>query len=141
MPNCVPVSQYNHQNPCQPLFIVSLTLFSVSQSPLYRFSHPSKHVEEALASISTLFLNACAAQDQTQPPLNLRPYEFDRKFLFRVLVLGNAQLAQIIKARGPNMQTNAACAGQTLFLHSLSNSRHTTPSELTHHITHTLSTR
>ena len=39
-------------------------------------------------------------------------YEFDRKFLFRVLVLGNAQLAQIIKARGPNMQTNAACAGK-----------------------------
>ena len=40
-------------------------------------------------------------------------YEFDRKFLFRVLVLGNAQLAQIIRARGPNMQTNAACAGAT----------------------------
>jgi len=40
-----------------------------------------------------------------------KPYQFDRKFLFRVLVLGNAQLAQIIKARGPNMQTNAACAG------------------------------
>jgi hypothetical protein len=40
-------------------------------------------------------------------------YEFDRKFLFRVLVLGNAQLAQIIKAKGPNMQTNAACAGAT----------------------------
>ena len=38
-------------------------------------------------------------------------YEFDRKFLFRVLVLGNAQLAQIVKAKGPNMQTNAACAG------------------------------
>ncbi len=40
-------------------------------------------------------------------------YEFDRKFLFRVLVLGNAQLAQIIGSRGPNMQTNAACAGST----------------------------
>jgi acetyl-CoA acetyltransferase len=43
----------------------------------------------------------------------LERFEFDRKFLFRVLVLGNAQLAQIIKARGPNMQTNAACAGST----------------------------
>jgi 3-oxoacyl-(acyl-carrier-protein) synthase len=40
-------------------------------------------------------------------------YEFDRKFLFRILVLGNAQLAQIVGARGPNMQTNAACAGTT----------------------------
>jgi len=40
-------------------------------------------------------------------------YEFDRKFLFRVLVLGNAQLAQLAGARGPNTQTNAACAGTT----------------------------
>lgn len=40
-------------------------------------------------------------------------YEFDRKFLFRVLVLGNAQLAQLAQCRGPNTQTNAACAGTT----------------------------
>lgn len=40
-------------------------------------------------------------------------YEFDRKFLFRVLVLGNAQLAQLAGCRGPNAQTNAACAGTT----------------------------
>ena len=51
----------------------------------------------------------------TEATLNekpVEPYAFDRKFLFRVLVLGNAQLAQIVKARGPNMQTNAACAGK-----------------------------
>jgi 3-oxoacyl-(acyl-carrier-protein) synthase len=41
------------------------------------------------------------------------PYIFDRKFLFRVLVLGNAQLAQLAGCRGPNTQTNAACAGTT----------------------------
>jgi 3-oxoacyl-(acyl-carrier-protein) synthase len=40
-------------------------------------------------------------------------YEFDRKFLFRVLVLGNSQLAQLAGCRGPNTQTNAACAGST----------------------------
>lgn len=40
-------------------------------------------------------------------------YSFDRKFLFRVLVLGNAQLAQLAGCRGPNTQTNAACAGTT----------------------------
>lgn len=40
-------------------------------------------------------------------------YEFDRKFLFRCLVLGNAQLAQLAGCRGPNTQTNAACAGTT----------------------------
>jgi len=42
-----------------------------------------------------------------------KEYEFDRKFLFRVLVLGNAQLAQLARCRGPNTQTNAACAGTT----------------------------
>lgn len=40
-------------------------------------------------------------------------YAFDRKFLFRVLVLANAQLAQLVGCRGPNTQTNAACAGTT----------------------------
>ena len=37
-----------------------------------------------------------------------KEYEFDRKFLFRVLVL-----AQLAGCRGPNTQTNAACAGTT----------------------------
>jgi len=40
-------------------------------------------------------------------------YEFDRKFLFRTLCLANTQLAEIVKAHGPNLQTNAACAGTT----------------------------
>eukprot|EP00300_Choanocystis_sp_HF-7_P007048 c15057_g1_i1.p1 GENE.c15057_g1_i1~~c15057_g1_i1.p1 ORF type:complete len:579 (+),score=152.62 c15057_g1_i1:1-1737(+) len=40
-------------------------------------------------------------------------YSFDRKFLFRVLVLANAQLAEICKARGPNTMVNGACAGTT----------------------------
>jgi len=44
---------------------------------------------------------------------NPKPYEFDRKFLFKVLCLGNAQLAQVIGARGPNSQVNAACSGTT----------------------------
>ncbi|RYY72706.1 hypothetical protein EON63_20530 [archaeon] len=67
----------------------------------------SQPVEEALQKIQEL------CTDNSTSPV----YEFDRKFLFRVLVLGNAQLAQIIKAKGPNMQTNAACAGMC---HSLS---------------------
>ncbi|KAG7397428.1 hypothetical protein PHYBOEH_000782 [Phytophthora boehmeriae] len=40
-------------------------------------------------------------------------YEMDRKILFRLLVLANAQLAQLTGARGPNTQINAACAGAT----------------------------
>lgn len=37
-------------------------------------------------------------------------YQFNRKWLFRCLALGHAQLAQIVAAQGPNTQLNAACA-------------------------------
>jgi len=53
------------------------------------------------------------ANGNTKPELATKAYVFDRKFLFRVLVLGNAQLAQLAGCRGPNTQTNAACAGTT----------------------------
>ena len=61
-------------------------------------------------------LEASSHSEVASTPLNTeidKPYEFDRKFLFRVLVLGNAQLAQLAGCRGPNAQTNAACAGTT----------------------------
>jgi acyl transferase domain-containing protein/NAD(P)-dependent dehydrogenase (short-subunit alcohol dehydrogenase family)/acyl carrier protein len=38
------------------------------------------------------------------------PYEFDRRFLLRVLSMGHSQFAEFIGARGPNTQINAACA-------------------------------
>ncbi|MHA2051492.1 MAG: beta-ketoacyl synthase N-terminal-like domain-containing protein, partial [Promethearchaeota archaeon] len=38
------------------------------------------------------------------------PNNFNRAFLFRVLSMGHSQFAQLIKARGPNTSTNAACA-------------------------------
>jgi acyl transferase domain-containing protein/acyl carrier protein len=41
------------------------------------------------------------------------PYVFDRRFLFRVLSMGHSQFAEIIGARGPNTQLNAACASTT----------------------------
>lgn len=40
-------------------------------------------------------------------------YEFNRKLLFKLLVMANSQLAEIIQARGPNLHINAACAGTT----------------------------
>ena len=40
-------------------------------------------------------------------------YQFQRKWLFRTLSLGHAQVAQIIGATGPNTQINAACASGT----------------------------
>ena len=38
---------------------------------------------------------------------------FDRRFLFRVLSMGHSQFAELIGARGPNTQINAACASTT----------------------------
>jgi acyl transferase domain-containing protein/NAD(P)-dependent dehydrogenase (short-subunit alcohol dehydrogenase family) len=45
--------------------------------------------------------------------LEADPYVFDRRFLFRCLSMGHAQFAEIIGARGPNTQVNAACASTT----------------------------
>ncbi|WP_204068865.1 type I polyketide synthase, partial [Planobispora siamensis] len=42
--------------------------------------------------------------------LSAEPYLFDRRFLFRCLSMGHSQFAEIIGARGPNTQVNAACA-------------------------------
>ncbi|WP_344520662.1 type I polyketide synthase, partial [Paractinoplanes durhamensis] len=41
------------------------------------------------------------------------PYAFDRRFLFRTLSMGHSQFAELIGARGPNTQINAACASTT----------------------------
>ena len=40
-------------------------------------------------------------------------YSFNRNFLLRVMSMGHGQLAQIIKAQGPNTHVDAACAGTT----------------------------
>ncbi|GAA3560374.1 hypothetical protein GCM10022419_046270 [Nonomuraea rosea] len=45
--------------------------------------------------------------------LESEPYAFDRRFLFRCLSMGHSQFAEIIGARGPNTQVNAACASTT----------------------------
>ncbi len=45
--------------------------------------------------------------------LGNEPYQFDRRFLFRALSMGHSQFAEIIGARGPNTQVNAACASTT----------------------------
>jgi 3-oxoacyl-(acyl-carrier-protein) synthase len=69
-----------------------------STGVIYATSFPTMH---ATAAEIARFHDASSA------------YELDRKLLFRLLVLANAQLAQITGARGPNTQMNAACAGMT----------------------------
>src|SRR6266536_3008673 len=45
--------------------------------------------------------------------LTTEPFEFDRRFIFRCLSMGHSQFAELIGARGPNTQVNAACASTT----------------------------
>jgi acyl transferase domain-containing protein len=52
-------------------------------------------------------------RDELQAALAREPYTFDRRFLFRILSMGHSQLAELIGARGPNTQVNAACASTT----------------------------
>jgi malonyl CoA-acyl carrier protein transacylase/acyl carrier protein len=40
-------------------------------------------------------------------------FRFDRRFLFRALSMGHSQFAELVGARGPNTQVNAACASTT----------------------------
>ena len=47
---------------------------------------------------------------ELQHLLQAEPFTFDRRFLFRVLSMGHSQFAELIGARGPNTQVNAACA-------------------------------
>ncbi len=48
--------------------------------------------------------------EEVRDTLEKQPYVFDRRFLLRVLSMGHSQFAELIGARGPNTQINAACA-------------------------------
>ncbi len=45
--------------------------------------------------------------------LEVERFEYDRRFIFRCLAMGHSQFAELIGARGPNTQVNAACASTT----------------------------
>jgi len=77
------------------------------------FARLLSRVREVEGGDSSISNNSDHSNCSDESTASSGPYEFDRKFLFRVLVLGNAQLAQLAGCRGPNTQTNAACAGTT----------------------------
>jgi malonyl CoA-acyl carrier protein transacylase len=49
-----------------------------------------------------------------QQEIDAKPYNFNRRFLLRVLAMGHSQFAEYIGARGPNTQINSACASTTM---------------------------
>ncbi|GKY98380.1 hypothetical protein MPSEU_000795600 [Mayamaea pseudoterrestris] len=87
----------------------SMRLISSLRSRLLSLT-PEKQLSD---DDETAFARLLKRSHELEPNVAAATYEFDRKFLFRVLVLGNAQLAQLTGCRGPNTQTNAACAGTT----------------------------
>jgi acyl transferase domain-containing protein/NAD(P)-dependent dehydrogenase (short-subunit alcohol dehydrogenase family) len=48
--------------------------------------------------------------EELRAAIEKEPHVFDRRFLLRVLSMGHSQFAELIGARGPNTQINAACA-------------------------------
>ena len=93
----------------------TMRLISALRSRLLRASPERELSDDDEAAFARLLARAHetdGAEENGHSTAN-QEYEFDRKFLFRVLVLGNAQLAQLAGCRGPNTQTNAACAGTT----------------------------
>ena len=51
--------------------------------------------------------------EELRVEIDKQPYRFDRRFIFRILSMGHSQFAELIGARGPNTQVNAACASTT----------------------------
>jgi hypothetical protein len=94
----------------------TMRLISALRSRLVRASPERELSDDDEAAFARLLARAHetdGTDSGEEESHTVKPYEFDRKFLFRVLVLGNAQLAQLAGCRGPNTQTNAACAGTT----------------------------
>eukprot|EP00934_Nitzschia_sp_Nitz4_P006617 Nitzschia sp. Nitz4//scaffold2_size372955//291371//294784//NITZ4_000457-RA/size372955-snap-gene-0.103-mRNA-1//-1//CDS//3329546880//6607//frame0 len=92
----------------------TLRLISALRSRLVRASPDRELSDDDEAAFARLAARANeTTASENKDTLEGFEYEFDRKFLFRVLVLGNAQLAQLAGCRGPNTQNNAACAGTT----------------------------
>jgi len=89
----------------------SMRLISALRDRMLCNSANGKLDDEVESAFARLLIHANTKSSHSED--KQEEYIFDRKFLFRVLVLGNAQLAQLAGCRGPNTQTNAACAGTT----------------------------
>ncbi|RLB74350.1 MAG: hypothetical protein DRH15_15510, partial [Deltaproteobacteria bacterium] len=59
-------------------------------------------------------LHAVTRRLEELKKLRGEPFGLDRKFIFRALSFGHAQFAELVGARGPNVQVNAACSSTTL---------------------------
>ncbi|NPV56114.1 MAG: acyltransferase domain-containing protein, partial [Anaerolineae bacterium] len=76
------------------------------------------------AELNSLLANIPAGQSDLRQVVTCRiqelmaqleelDYQFDRRFIFRILSMGHSQFAEYIGARGPNTHVNAACATTT----------------------------
>eukprot|EP01112_Ceratiomyxa_fruticulosa_P020273 TRINITY_DN6864_c0_g1_i2.p1 TRINITY_DN6864_c0_g1~~TRINITY_DN6864_c0_g1_i2.p1 ORF type:complete len:550 (+),score=97.04 TRINITY_DN6864_c0_g1_i2:302-1951(+) len=74
----------------------------------------SKHFTKIVDGIENdeIKKNALEWLEENKPNIE-NQYQYNRKFLFKVTVLGNTQLAQLIGASGPNTMINSACSSTT----------------------------
>ena len=90
---------------------------SASTPPSHRRAHSAPPVGSRLAGRPAVRFELPASVKGSASAASssaaVGTYEFNRKLLFRLLVMANSQLAELIQARGPNLHVNAACAGTT----------------------------
>ena len=88
--------------------ISNLDVKTILEELKNRLEKKNGEISSPINSIFEQIEDLCCGLDE-----DLNTYEFDRRFIFKILLLANSQLAQIIKAKGPNLQTNTACTGTT----------------------------
>ena len=71
-----------------------------------------ERAREKMTGSDAAAIDALLAEERKK--LESVPYRFERKFLFEILSMGHSQFAELIGARGPNTQVNAACSSTTL---------------------------
>lgn len=80
------------------------------QQQIDELHHMQALLPAGQSDLQNIFTARIAELEEQLSRLN---YQFDRKFVFRILAMGHSQFAEHIGARGPNTHVNAACASTT----------------------------
>ena len=75
--------------------------------------HDLEHLRERVSDDDPVIPELDHMVHEVRADIEQHPYQYDRRFIFKVLSMGHSQFAEYIGARGPNTQVNAACASTT----------------------------
>ena len=111
------LSRATTPSPMRSCRVIIQTTLAARSWPCWRECALARRDEWPLNRRTIWFWTRCSADqvriDELRAAIEKEPYVFDRRFLLRVLSMGHSQFAELIGARGPNTQINAACATTT----------------------------